>query len=209
MSESILTPKLLPFPSVLDSAVRQAYVVQIEAYFLPIIKATKSEQKQRQDRERHIDAAASKIFKRLKQEEAGRILAEKRLRIADRHTPAGLKRIARCKYEARRETLKKHHHVEWTKEDLKARLNVFAGRCAYCQSSTTALTIDHFIPISKGGGDCLGNFVPCCAWCNRSKNASEPEVWFKAQSFYSVKRWDQILRLLGKNRKNANQLPLF
>jgi hypothetical protein len=40
-------------------------------------------------------------------------------------------------------------------------------RCAYCNAPAT--TIDHVIPLVRGGTNHEGNLAPCCKWCNSSK----------------------------------------
>ncbi len=47
----------------------------------------------------------------------------------------------------------------------------FGGCCAYCGSSSRALTRDHVIPVSKGGTHTKDNIVPACRSCNSSKGA--------------------------------------
>jgi 5-methylcytosine-specific restriction endonuclease McrA len=47
------------------------------------------------------------------------------------------------------------------------------GRCFYC-GNKRKLTIDHIIPISKGGGHTRDNVVMACKSCNSSKNAKDP-----------------------------------
>lgn len=44
------------------------------------------------------------------------------------------------------------------------------GCCFYC-GVQGALTMDHLIPISRGGRHSIGNIVPACLSCNSSKNA--------------------------------------
>lgn len=41
-------------------------------------------------------------------------------------------------------------------------------RCAYCPS--LANTVDHVVPLSKGGTNYEGNLVPCCSSCNWAKS---------------------------------------
>lgn len=48
------------------------------------------------------------------------------------------------------------------------------GHCFYCGSSED-LELDHFIPISRGGGTTLGNTVIACKKCNSSKRAKLPQ----------------------------------
>jgi 5-methylcytosine-specific restriction enzyme A len=45
------------------------------------------------------------------------------------------------------------------------------GRCYYCGSLTpaTALTMDHIVPLSRGGKTTKGNVVPACKSCNSKK----------------------------------------
>lgn len=42
------------------------------------------------------------------------------------------------------------------------------GRCHYCKQQTT-LTLDHVIPLSKGGQHTKTNVVPACGPCNSKK----------------------------------------
>jgi 5-methylcytosine-specific restriction endonuclease McrA len=42
--------------------------------------------------------------------------------------------------------------------------------CIYCEA-TENLTIDHVVPISKGGENTLENVVPACSSCNNQKRA--------------------------------------
>lgn len=50
------------------------------------------------------------------------------------------------------------------------------GVCHYCGQPTPpeALTMDHVIPVARGGRSRQGNVVPCCAACNRSKRCLTP-----------------------------------
>ena len=117
------------------------------------------------------------------------------------------KRIARS--EHRRRTLaQKNHDVRFTPDQLCQHLSMFAKGCVYCDKDCKP-TLDHFIPISRGGSNCLSNFVPACKSCNSSKNASDPKEWFQKQPFYNAKRWKAILKALGKTEKTYSQIPLF
>lgn len=102
----------------------------------------------------------------------------------------------------------KVHQAEYMPEQVTALKVKFNGCCAYC-GKFTSTELDHFIPVAKGGSDCLGNYIPICRQCNSSKSGSDPMEWYKQQPFYSEKRWHKILRVLGKTDFNYNQLPLF
>lgn len=42
------------------------------------------------------------------------------------------------------------------------------GRCVYCGDLAT-LTIDHVVPLSRGGKHAIGNILPACRLCNSAK----------------------------------------
>lgn len=56
-----------------------------------------------------------------------------------------------------------------TAAEWKAIVQAAKGRCYYCQGKTK-LTLDHVIPLSKGGQHTKTNVVPACAPCNSKKN---------------------------------------
>lgn len=90
---------------------------------------------------------------------------------------------------------------------INKRLEEFNGQCAYCGNKSESL--DHFIPTSKGGCHTIGNILPACQSCNKSKAAKHVDVWYKSQSFFCTRRWRKILKVLGKTEATINQLPLF
>lgn len=108
----------------------------------------------------------------------------------------------------RRAKKKTVHSVSYTTDEAKTLKETFDCCCAYC-GAKKPLALDHFLPISYGGSDCLGNLLPVCKSCNSSKHNYDPQKWYKSQSFYSDERWHKILSVLGKNESNYNQLPLF
>ena len=42
---------------------------------------------------------------------------------------------------------------------------------------TIDISVDHTIPLSRGGGNALGNLVPCCRRCNEAKGAMDGGEW--------------------------------
>jgi 5-methylcytosine-specific restriction endonuclease McrA len=73
----------------------------------------------------------------------------------------------------------------------KTVLAVFGNLCAYCGDSQK-LSIDHVLPVSRGGLDEAGNILPACKRCNSSKNARPVEIWYRRQPFFIEERWDKI-----------------
>ena len=55
---------------------------------------------------------------------------------------------------------------EWS-----ALLQKYENRCLCCKRSDVKLTIDHVVPISKGGTNTIDNVQPLCQSCNSRKNA--------------------------------------
>lgn len=80
-------------------------------------------------------------------------------------------------------------------------LKHFEYACAYC-GKTHEITMEHIIPISKGGLTSVLNIVPACSTCNSSKNNKDMLEWYTAQSFFSEYRLERILSYLegGENR---------
>lgn len=53
------------------------------------------------------------------------------------------------------------------------------GRCGYCGQPTPprALTMDHRVPLVRGGRSTRGNVVPACKACNDAKRHLLPIEW--------------------------------
>ena len=52
--------------------------------------------------------------------------------------------------------------------------------CVYC-GAREDLTVDHVLPLSRGGTNDLYNLVTACRPCNSSKNAKTPQEWEAAR----------------------------
>ncbi len=59
------------------------------------------------------------------------------------------------------------------------RRRIAAGRCGYCGGSTPAreLTMDHRVPLVRGGRSTRGNLVAACKACNTAKKYLVPIEW--------------------------------
>jgi 5-methylcytosine-specific restriction endonuclease McrA len=87
--------------------------------------------------------------------------------------------IAREKTKARE--LRKS---QWWKNE------VAKGICHYCgqEFNPSELTMDHVIPLSRGGRSTKGNVVPCCKECNNKKKYMTPV--------------DMIIKIMNKEKKS-------
>ncbi|MEZ4484437.1 MAG: HNH endonuclease signature motif containing protein [Syntrophotaleaceae bacterium] len=56
---------------------------------------------------------------------------------------------------------------------------IAAGVCHYCgcKVAPKALTLDHVVPLVRGGRSTRGNCVPCCKECNNQKKHLLPVEW--------------------------------
>lgn len=57
------------------------------------------------------------------------------------------------------------------------------GICYYCNNKFPAkeLTMDHIVPLSRGGKSTKNNVVPCCKACNTEKKSRLPMEWHPAE----------------------------
>jgi len=80
------------------------------------------------------------------------------IRKDDRHVAAERRRAQQLK------------QTVWWQQQLQR------GVCHYCghQVGAAALTMDHVVPVARGGRSNKGNVVPACADCNRSKKYLTP-----------------------------------
>lgn len=72
------------------------------------------------------------------------------------------------------------------------------GRCGICfrpmPSDVDRLSIDHVVPISRGGADGLGNLVAAHKGCNRAKGSHPPTL---AQRAFCVLVTIRVLMTTG------------
>lgn len=76
--------------------------------------------------------------------------------------------------------LAKRKEKEWA---LRTLIQKHGGLCAICRNQVSLkendpreATIDHIIPISKGGSDHITNLQLACRECNGNKGSSSPEA---------------------------------
>lgn len=86
--------------------------------------------------------------------------------------------LGRLYASARRANIQKNGLYRVTVKDLHRAISRFAGRCAYCANPLAEdMQWDHVVPIARGGAHSLGNLVPVCASCNRSKSHRTVMEW--------------------------------
>lgn len=55
--------------------------------------------------------------------------------------------------------------------DWEQALRDYGHQCAFCGVHDEPLTVDHIVPISRGGGNWQWNVRPLCAPCNGNKGS--------------------------------------
>lgn len=58
----------------------------------------------------------------------------------------------------------------------KELIKLYSSPCIAC-GTTERVTVDHIIPIARGGRHSIGNLQPLCLSCNSSKNAKTMAEW--------------------------------
>jgi 5-methylcytosine-specific restriction endonuclease McrA len=64
---------------------------------------------------------------------------------------------------------RKAERLTVTKKDWNKLVAYYRGCCAYC-GAKEKMTMEHIVPISRGGRHSIGNLLPVCMTCNVKKN---------------------------------------
>lgn len=65
------------------------------------------------------------------------------------------------------------------KDFIKMLRDIQNNRCAYCSIKSDKLTVEHVLPLSRGGKHHINNIVLACATCNYSKHIKTLEEWLE------------------------------
>ncbi len=78
-----------------------------------------------------------------------------------------------------REKARELRNTDWWRTKLQK------GVCHYCGKNVGAenLTMDHVVPVARGGKSVRSNCVPCCKACNNEKRAMTPAEQILSQLF--------------------------
>lgn len=68
-----------------------------------------------------------------------------------------------------------------TERDWRRLVHRYSSRCAYCRCSAP-ITMDHVVPISRGGRHSIGNVIPACFPCNAAKRDDFLAYWLRGIS---------------------------
>lgn len=85
-----------------------------------------------------------------------------------------------------------------TDQDWQDALTYFNGLDAYTGEVPIRLTMDHIVPLKKGGGNERCNILPCNISSNSSKFRADMETWYRKQSFFNEERLSRILNWMNQ-----------
>lgn len=90
--------------------------------------------------------------------------------------PAKRSKIMVFQNAKRRSRIKGAEGNGFSKADWNAIVAITGDICVYCNKAK-ATSIDHFVPLSRGGANDKSNILPACKRCNSAKNNHMPEQW--------------------------------
>jgi CRISPR/Cas system Type II protein with McrA/HNH and RuvC-like nuclease domain len=96
-------------------------------------------------------------------------------------------------------------------EDWIGILNRHGRRCLYCGTKKGKMTMDHVLPLSRGGRHCVSNVVPACGQCNKMKADMTLMEW-KRKKLYDMRPWTMTTNGIKMKRAKSGKLhatPLF
>lgn len=81
--------------------------------------------------------------------------------------------VSEAEIKRERAKAREMRHSSWWKRRLAE------GRCYYCGKALPVqeLTMDHIVPLVRGGKSTKGNCVPACKECNNKKKHMLPIEW--------------------------------
>lgn len=79
-----------------------------------------------------------------------------------------------------------------TDADMDAIWARFHYACAYCENADVPLTIDHVVPVTKGGAHSKDNLVPACLSCNSRKRTLSVEEFLARNPYRKDPRLKQL-----------------
>jgi 5-methylcytosine-specific restriction endonuclease McrA len=100
----------------------------------------------------------------------------------------GQRRCRQCRRMYSRQRRERLQRLEgsYSSTDETVTRNKFNHKCFIC-GDREDLTIDHHIPISRGGSLSLNNAVLLCRRCNSAKNSKSPEDFYDSDQLEHLK----------------------
>ena len=115
--------------------------------------------------------------KRRVRDDAARYLKERDKRLADAKAYAQANpHVGQAAKRRRRASILANGSYKFTGKDWKRCMDRHGNRCFYCGNSGQ-LSMDHVVPVVRGGSHGAGNIVPACISCNCHKQGRFVAEW--------------------------------
>lgn len=103
----------------------------------------------------------------------------------------------------KRRAKKYNNGGSYTNEQLEDCLLFFDNKCCYSgvELNKNNITIDHIIPISKGGTNYIWNIAYCTRSLNSSKSNKDLEEWYRKQQCFDENRLKRIYEWMDLNKE--------
>ena len=108
-----------------------------------------------------------------------------------------VRKTDRFAYHLEEDDLKRERHkARELRESQWWKRRLAKGACHYCGRIFPAreLTMDHIVPVSRGGRTTKGNVAPCCKECNNAKKQLLPMEWEDHLQRFGQTRPEQRLK---------------
>jgi 5-methylcytosine-specific restriction endonuclease McrA len=89
-------------------------------------------------------------------------------------------------HEHKRRALKAKSSGRYTSSQWRRLCEMHANRCLACGSSALPLTVDHVVPLSRGGRNTIENIQPLCGPCNSRKGTQTIDYRINRQKTETV-----------------------
>lgn len=86
-------------------------------------------------------------------------------------------------FNQRRRALKRSAEGVFTVQDIERIRLAQKGRCAACGKTRKKLSVDHIVPLSKGGTNWPSNIQLLCKSCNSSKKDKDPLTFMQSRGY--------------------------
>jgi hypothetical protein len=107
--------------------------------------------------------------------------------------------------DLRRRTRKAQNQGSYSPDDLKRCTAYFEGKDAYTgEPLQDSWTLDHIVPVSKGGSSYIWNLIPCNRSINSRKHNKTFSKWYtEKQPFFSQDRYAKIIKWIVSEQVRA------
>jgi len=97
-----------------------------------------------------------------------------------------------------------------TKDEWFEIMFLYDFKCFYCDLIlNNNYTLDHIIPISKGGKHCFDNLIPACRSCNSSKTNKIFPIWDGIKNLSKDKKLHIVNKIKINDFSNVNKISML